>query len=65
MKKKRQWELAIKQKRLNSVPFDDLDGWDEKVGDWTKREGICVHMQLTHFIVKQKLAQRYKAILFQ
>ena len=42
---------------------DELDGWDGGgEGRQSKREGMCVYIQLIHFIVQQKLTQHYKAI---
>ena len=33
-------EHAIKHRKLSSVLYDDLDGWDGVVGGRSKREGI-------------------------
>ena len=41
------------------------DGWSGGVAGRYKREGIHLHIQLTHFIVQQKLAQQCKAIIPQ
>ena len=40
---------------------DDLEEWGGGVGGRLKREGI----QLTHTIVRKKLTQSCKAIIFQ
>ena len=45
---------------------DDPDGWDgQEVGGSSKREGVCVHIQLVHFIVQKKLTQPCKAIILK
>ena len=47
---------------------DDLEGWHgrgEGMAGRLKRKGIYVYIQLIHFVVKQKLIQHCKAIIFQ
>ena len=45
---------------------DDLEGWDRgRVGGGFKTEGLCVYVQLIHFVVRQKLIQQCKASVFQ
>ena len=45
---------------------DDLEGWmGGGVGGRLQREGICVCIQLIHFVVQQKLTQHCKAIILQ
>ena len=43
---------------------DDLEGWDRAVGGRSKREEICVHIELINF-VHQKPTQHGKAIILQ
>ena len=50
---------------LSLVLCDELDGWDGEVRGRSKREGLCVYIELLHFIVQQKLTQHYKAIILQ
>ena len=54
----------VQQSELSSVLYDDLHEQDG-VGGKSKREEIYVYIQLSCFIVQQKLTQHYKAILFQ
>ena len=47
---------------------DDLEGWDREVGSEAQEGGdmgIYVYIQLTHFVVQQKLAQHCKAVMLQ
>ena len=47
---------------------DDLEGWHgqgEGMAGRLKRKGIYVYLQLILFVVKQKLIQHCKAIIFQ
>ena len=47
---------------------DHLEGWDREGGRETKEGedmGIYVYIQLIHFVIKQKLTQRCKAIILQ
>ena len=45
---------------------DNLTGCDGAgEGETSNREGMCVHIWLIHFIVKQKLVQSCKVIIFQ
>ena len=45
-----------KHRRLSLVLCKDLDGWDaSEVGGRSKREDINADIQLSHFIVQQKL----------
>ena len=45
---------------------DDLEGWDGGVmGGRCKREGLYVHIYLTHFVAQQKLTHHCKAIILQ
>ena len=45
---------------------DDPDGWDgQEMGGSSQREGVCVHIQLVHFIVQKKLTQPCKAIILK
>ena len=55
----------MQHKELSSVPSDDPEGWDEGVGERSKREGICVHTELIHFVVQQKPTRYWKAIILQ
>ena len=57
------WEAAVEQRELSSVLCDDLEGWDEGLGGRRKREGMDVHIQLSHTAVHQKLTQPCKAII--
>ena len=47
---------------------DHLEGWDRE-GGREKQErgdmGICVYVQLIHFVIKQQLTQHCKAIILQ
>ena len=48
--------------------FGDVHGWDERENGGRrghKWEGLYVYMPLIHFIVRQKLTQRYKATIPQ
>ena len=45
---------------------NDLDGWDERgLEGRSKREGIYVCEEMTHFVVQQKLTQHCKASMPQ
>ena len=45
---------------------DDLEGWDGSVGRGRlEREGICVHIELIHVVVQQRLMQHCNAIILQ
>ena len=47
--------------------YDDLEGWD--VWSWREaQEGICriyVKIQLTHFVVQEKVTQHCKTIILR
>jgi len=43
-----EWEVAVRE--LSSVLCDDLEEWGEK----SKREGICVYLELIHDVTQQK-----------
>ena len=58
--------LRLNLAGLPTVLGDDIaSGIGGGVGEESKREGICVYIELIHFIVQQKLSQHCKAILFQ
>ena len=47
---------------------DHLEGWGREGGTETKEGGdmgICVYVELTHFVIQQKLTQHCKAIILQ
>ena len=45
------WEAAVGHRALSSVLCDDPEEWGEK----SKREGMCVYLQLIHAVTQQKL----------
>ena len=47
---------------------DDQEGWDREGGRQAQEGGdmgICVYIQLIHFVVQQNLTQHCKAIILQ
>ena len=45
---------------------DDLDEWGGvEVAERLTAEGIYIYIELIHFVVKQKLIQKCKAIILQ
>ena len=44
---------------------NDLEGWDGRVGERLKREGIFVFIWLIYIVVQQKLTQHWKAVILQ
>ena len=45
---------------------DDLEGWGgQEVGGRSERERMCVHTQLVHSIVQQRLTEPCKAIILK
>ena len=62
-------ELTVLRLNLAGLPMGLGDvvarGIGGGVGEEFKREGICVYLELIHFIVQQKRSQHCKAILFQ
>ena len=59
-----QWETALQLRELNWVPRGELEGW-AGWGEGGLREGAYACMQLTCFVVQQKLAQQCKGIIPQ
>ena len=49
-------------RELRWMLCDDLDGWNGGQGR-SKKEGVYVYIELTHFIVQQKLTQHCKATI--
>ena len=43
----------------------NLEGWDGKVRERLRREGIYVYLQQIHIVVQQKPMQHCRAIIFQ
>ena len=57
---------CIEPRELSSMLCGDVGGCDgDGVGERSKWEGLCVYIQLIHFIVQQKLTQHCKAIILQ
>ena len=53
-------------RELSEGLCDDLEGSDEGVvGGRLEKEGVYVYIQAIHFLVQQKLKQRYKEIVYQ
>lgn len=42
----------MQDRKLSSVPGDDLAGWDGGVGGRLKREEIYVYLYLIHVVVR-------------
>ena len=56
------------QKPQHLVLCDHLEGWDREGGRETQEGGdmrIYVHVELIHFVIKQKLTHHCKAIILQ
>ena len=49
-------------RELRWMLCEDLDGWSGGQGR-SKKEGVYVNIELTHFIVQQKLTQYCKATI--
>ena len=59
---------ATQHREISSVLCDHLEGWDREGGRETQERGdmgIYVHVQLIHFVIKQKLTHHCKAIILQ
>ena len=63
-----QWEAATQHREISSVLCDPLEGWDREGGRETQEGGhigVYVYVQLTHFVIQQKLTHHCKAIILQ
>ena len=62
------WEAAAWHREISLVLCDHLEGWDGEGGRETQEGGdmgMCVCVQLIHFVVRKKLAHHCKAITLQ
>ena len=57
------WEASVEHRDLSSVLYEDLEGFDGRVGARLRREVIHAFLQLIHIVVQQKIIQRGKPIM--
>ena len=59
----KQQEAAVQHSQLHAL--GGPPGWDEGVEGGSRREGICVLLQLIHVVLQQKLTRHCRAIILQ